>query len=157
MDTLGQVCRELRISRKTLKKWLDRLKIEPTKHPRDWRHFTLTSEQVEAIRAARAEMPGSTSTRPPPLRTIGGLPDGLTSWRSFAKAHGVPEMTVQNAIASDRLAVVRGRWKVGRVYVESALDEQGRSRFHELWGRRPGFIRCVHCPHAMPYSQSLRA
>jgi hypothetical protein len=56
--TLGEACRSLRISRKTLDKWLVRLEIEPKRHPRDWRYWTISDDQLEQIRLARAEMPG---------------------------------------------------------------------------------------------------
>lgn len=70
MPTLGEACTQLRVSRRTLDKWLKRLEIEPQKHPRDWRYFTITDDQVQQIREARAEMPGAQSvpyTRNTPL------------------------------------------------------------------------------------------
>jgi hypothetical protein len=42
---------------------MKRLGITPTRHPADWRFYVLTDEQLEQIRAARAEMPVA-SARP---------------------------------------------------------------------------------------------
>jgi len=157
--TLREARATLGISYPTLRKWIRRLGIDRVQHPRDERFWTLTDEQVDAIRAARAEMPGSTAVairRPTPIRTIGSLPDGLVSWHSFAAMHHIPEMTAAKAISVGRLPIVAGHWKAGRTYVKAALDEQGRCTFHELWAHRPSFIPCIHCPHAMPQTDALR-
>lgn len=58
MPTLGEACRLLRISRKTLEKWLVRLAIEPQRHPFDLRFQTISADEIERIREARAQMPG---------------------------------------------------------------------------------------------------
>lgn len=55
--TLGEAARLLRVSRHTLDKWLERLGIEPTRHEYDYRFFTISAEQLQAIRDARAKMP----------------------------------------------------------------------------------------------------
>ncbi len=58
MPTLGEACQMLRVSRRTLDKWLERLKIEPTRHEYDLRFWTISAEDVQRIREERAKMPG---------------------------------------------------------------------------------------------------
>lgn len=58
MPTLGEACQLLRISRRTLEKWLERLQIAPQRHEYDLRYQVISAEDVERIRAARAAMPG---------------------------------------------------------------------------------------------------
>lgn len=84
----------------------------------------------------------------PTLRLSSSLPDGLVSWRAFAKAHRLPETTVSKALDAGRLPSVAGKWKDGRAYVLRALDADGRRAFYALWGDRPDFARCAGCPHA---------
>lgn len=62
--TLGQAAAELNVTRRTLAKWLKRLQIAPSRHHADTRFWTLTDEQVEQIRAARAEMPQAAPALP---------------------------------------------------------------------------------------------
>lgn len=57
--TINQALALLGIHHTTLKKWCRELGIEPTRHKRDGRYWMLTTEQVAAIRQARAEMPQS--------------------------------------------------------------------------------------------------
>jgi hypothetical protein len=96
--------------------------------------------------ARRARIP----TRP--INSSDTLPSHLVSWRGFANLHEVSPTTVQNAIKDGRLAVIRGRWKRGKNWVEGALDANGRHEFVRLWGDRPeeGFRRCPECPHDLP-------
>lgn len=125
MPTLDEACRTLRVSRHTLRKWMKRLGITPERHPRDYRYWLLTSEQVETIRAARAEMPGAIisiaskpafdrsptaetgvgvhvpmftpTPRPRPLQrdTFTTLPDGMLSRTDAASLHNVPMTTLR--------------------------------------------------------------
>lgn len=69
MPTMGEAARLLGIGRVTLEKWCKRLDLTPERHPYDYRYFTLTEEQVDAIRAARRQMPSASSTwrEPPPM------------------------------------------------------------------------------------------
>lgn len=83
----------------------------------------------------------------PTMRLSSALPDGLVSWRAFAKLHHMPETTVQKAIDGGRLPAMQGSWKAGRVIVRHALDADGRRAFYALWGDRPDFERCAECPH----------
>lgn len=62
MPTLDEACRTLRLSRKTLRKWLDRLSIEPQQHPYDQRFYTITDEDLQRVKDARAQMPGARQT-----------------------------------------------------------------------------------------------
>lgn len=56
--TLGEAMRRLGIAnRRTFDKWCKREKIKPQRHAYDLRFFTVTTEEVERIRAARAQMP----------------------------------------------------------------------------------------------------
>lgn len=76
MPILRDACTELHIGRTTLEKWCKRLAITPTRHPRDYRFWVISDEELEAIREARAEMPApfasgahTTSTTHRPLAT----------------------------------------------------------------------------------------
>lgn len=86
------------------------------------------------------------STTPPPMKkrsespvrvqetvsTTEGLPDGLIGWRAYARSIGIAESTVQKAIARGDVHPIAGPWKVGKIYVQSALDEQGRADVDKL-------------------------
>lgn len=92
-----------------------------------------------------------------PVQTVAlssELPDGWVPWRAFATTHDIAAQTVKNAIDDGRLPVRRGRWKVGRVYVEGALDAQGQATFFRLWGGRTDFMRCSDCPHTVVLAES---
>jgi hypothetical protein len=166
--TLRDVCDELNVTRKTLAKWLARLDLTPERHAYDYRYFTLTAEQVETIRSARASMPDAASAPParvkvaPRVRTaiktadgaVGAsgmdesLSPGLVSLESFALAHGVARQTAIKGIQSGRLITASGGpWKNGRAWVTYALDADGRRQFYTLWASLPSFHRCEACPH----------
>lgn len=59
MPTLNDAARQLAISEKTLRKWMKRLEMKPARHDYDWRFYVLSDEQVQQIKDARAQMPGS--------------------------------------------------------------------------------------------------
>jgi hypothetical protein len=69
VPTLGEACQILRVSRATLEKWMLKLGIVPSRHEWDLRYFTISAEDVEAIRAARSHMPGAIS-RPQPRQHV---------------------------------------------------------------------------------------
>jgi hypothetical protein len=167
MRTLRDVCRDLDVTYKTLDKWMKRLDITPERHPRDYRFWCLDDEQVEEIRRARSEMPGGAPARINPPRRLntktpqaqqsdlalsaslvyGGLPDGLVSLESFAREHHIARQTAMKGVSSGRLAVITGEWTVYRGHAKYALDAAGRAQFVRLWGDRPGWHPCPHCPH----------
>lgn len=62
MTILGDAAKSLGISRTTLKKWCERLGIEPLRHEWDRRFYTITDEELQKIREARAQMPKSATT-----------------------------------------------------------------------------------------------
>lgn len=62
------------------------------------------------------------------------LPEGLVSWRDYAKEKGIPESTLLHAIDRGLVPIVRGKWKRGRVFILSALDEEGRAAVDALYG-----------------------
>lgn len=64
MPTLGEVCYQLHVSRRTLDKWLTRCNITPERHPADYRFYTISDEDIEKIRQTRAQMPGMVAQRP---------------------------------------------------------------------------------------------
>ncbi len=84
--TLQEARHELRVSYRTLRKWMGRLEIEAKRHDRDWRFYVLSAEHVAAIRTARAEMPpasparygGSQSAPRPPAQVIQALAPATT-------------------------------------------------------------------------------
>lgn len=53
--TVGQACGDLGVSWPTLKKWLGKLGIEPTRYEWDLRVWMLTAADIERVRGARAE------------------------------------------------------------------------------------------------------
>lgn len=64
------------------------------------------------------------------------MPEGLIGWREYCASRGIAPTTVQKAISRGDVPVVRGKWKVGKVYVEGALDEEGRAAVDRLYGSR---------------------
>src|SRR5258708_2169233 len=62
----------------------------------------------------------------------GTLPGDLVSYPQFARLHNIGVSTVQKAIETGRLQVVRGQWKQGQAIVQKALDAAGRAQFYEL-------------------------
>lgn len=110
----------------------------------------LVQKQPALLRPAPAtyETARPASLRPTRLVHNGGqLPDGLVGFRQFAELHNMAQSTGQRAIESGRLEVVRGKWKVGRAWVEMALDQLGRRKFFDLFFENPGFKACPQCPH----------
>lgn len=88
------------------------------------------------------------------LQTQGGsLPDNLVGWREFSRLHNIGQSTVQYDIEHGKLPTVLGKWKMGRTWVEKALDATGRARFYELYHDKldkegePQFQACPDCPH----------
>lgn len=80
-------------------------------------------------------------------QTSDDLPDNLVSYPQFARLHNIGASTVQKAIESGRLQVVRGEWKTARAIVKTALDATGRAEFVELFQGNEHFVRCENCPH----------
>ncbi len=102
--TLGEACRTLQISRKTLDKWLARLKIEPTRHAWDFRYYVIGDEDVAKIADARSQMPALARMAQPrqPARRISDLshmPDPSESPRS-ASGDPLPPATPRRPDAS---------------------------------------------------------
>lgn len=65
MPTLGEACQLLRISRRTLDKWIARINkdepdrpIEIERHKDDLRFHMISTEDIQRIRTRRAQMPG---------------------------------------------------------------------------------------------------
>lgn len=184
---LQDAAHRLRISEKTLRRWVHQGKIE---HTIDHGRYLIPERaliEIEARKAAASDTtlvdrieavetqinalsdrlsemekilkekypaPAPYETRPAPPRKTrlihngGQLPDGLVGWRQFADLHNIAQSTVQRAIESGRLDIVRGHWKQGRAWVEMALDAAGRQHFYELFSAtNPGFKRCGKCPH----------
>lgn len=113
------------------------------------------SDHDEPVSASFAFPP-----RRAPVHTVtlsSELPPGWVAWRSFAKLHGMAPQTVKGAIEDGRLPAQRGRWKVDRVYVKGALDEQGQATFFRLWGGREDFRRCDDCPHTPVLADSAES
>jgi predicted RNase H-like nuclease (RuvC/YqgF family) len=79
-----------------------------------------------------------------------GLPEGLITWRSFADLHHVSQTTTASHIANGFIKVIRGKWKMGRVYVKEALDTQGRRDFWVQFHSSSSFLTCDDCPHEPP-------
>lgn len=75
------------------------------------------------------------------------LPGDLVSYPQFAKLHNIGVSTVQKAIDTGRLAVIRGQWKQGRAIVQKALDARGRAEFYSLYHGNEHFTACDECPH----------
>jgi hypothetical protein len=76
-----------------------------------------------------------------------GLPEGLITWRSFADLHHVSQTTTGSHIANGFIKVIRGKWKMGRVYVKEAFDAQGRRDFWVQFHGTSSFLACDDCPH----------
>ena len=123
------------------------------------RHMALQDEQIKALSArpiAKEVRAPKTPELPPQSqkRLSQGkayLPDGLVPWRGFAEAHGISASTMQKAIKSGRLPVIRGSWimarEAGANIVMGALDAVGRARFYELYHANSHFKPCEQCPH----------
>lgn len=77
----------------------------------------------------------------------GSLPDGLVSLSAFAAGHNIAQTTSRKAAEDGRLPVTRGRWKQGKVWIETALNAEQQRRFVELFASNPGFKPCERCPH----------
>lgn len=178
MPTLGETCLRLGITRRTLAKWLERVNalraetgeppIEPHRDAYDYRYYTLTDEQVEAIRAARSQMPGMSATIPlPPTlsrprqrpvvsgddRRVSELPDGLVSVAGWLGRHGLVEehrVTWTKAMQAGKLPVVvypdeGPGWRVGETHVRYALDAPGRRAAWLRWHTREWWQPCDGC------------
>jgi hypothetical protein len=70
MPTLGEAARQLRVSRRTLDKWLKRCEIEPSHHSADFRYWEITDEDVRTIMELRATMPGKHALGVPQIADI---------------------------------------------------------------------------------------
>ena len=62
MPTIAEACSILHVSHPTLKKFLDLLKIKPTKHHLDGRFYTITDEDVHKVADLLAERPEQKAT-----------------------------------------------------------------------------------------------
>lgn len=60
------------------------------------------------------------------------MPANLSGWREYARSKGIPEKDVLREIRAGRIETVKGSWKVGKVTVREALDEQGRKKVDRL-------------------------
>lgn len=80
-----------------------------------------------------------------PLQTQKG---DIVGWREFSRLHGISETTIQKAIESNRLQVVKGDWKIGRIRFTTALDRQGQAQFYQMYHTHQNFTPCPNCPHA---------
>jgi hypothetical protein len=177
MITLRDARIELRVSYRSLEKYMRMLSITPARHPVDMRFYTLDDEQLDRLRQLVAQKRALASTParaqhgqgyglPPasapvvparsdsPLRAsqqrmppVISLPGDLVTLESFCLAHGVAKQTAMKGRASGRLPVVQGDWKSGRALVRYALDARGRAVFWLLWHALPTFHECEHCPH----------
>lgn len=78
----------------------------------------------------------------------GSLPDGLISLSAFAAGHNIAQTTARKAAEDGRLPVTRGKWKQGKVYVETALNPMQQRSFVDLFANNPGWKPCAQCPHA---------
>ena len=96
MHTIGEAAQLLGIGRVTLEKWCKRLHITPERHPQDWRYRVLSDEQVQAVRDARAQMPGKST---------------VTPYAPVARSQ--PNLSEQGAMSS-RLPIVTPRPSAGR-------------------------------------------
>src|SRR5262245_58214751 len=63
--TLSEAMRELGIAnRRTIEKWISVCKIRPTQDENDRRFWRITGEDMERIRARRAQMPAARAPQP---------------------------------------------------------------------------------------------
>lgn len=62
MPTLAEACAALEVNRVTLRKWMERLKIQPAREEYDQRFWHITDKQLEAIKDARSKMSKPQST-----------------------------------------------------------------------------------------------
>lgn len=102
---------------------------QPVKHQRPERTALWSQERITANEPVHSDMP-----------------DGLIGLAEYAHQCNIPEGTLKKAVASGRLQVVRGRWKVGRSYVQVALDADGRKRVDELYGVNQSLVSSVPSP-----------
>ncbi len=140
MPTLSEAAAHLGLSRHSLRKWMRRLQIGPTRHEYDLRYWCIADEDVRRIADARAQMLGAQAQvvrahqqHQDGPHAVRELPPDLNGWRDFARQHGVPETTVQKAKESGRLPIIPGKWKVGRQRATGALDQAGQRQFLDLW------------------------
>jgi hypothetical protein len=105
------------------------------------------SAQKAAVTTTPVKPRASRSTKTRASDSLPQLPSHLVPWRSFAERHGIDRSTVQSAIWSGKLTIVRGGWTCGDDRIIGALDEAGRAQFHELSGAWPSHVLCGDCPH----------
>lgn len=95
MPTITEAARLLRVSEKTLRKWIAILndkagpehEIRPVQHPYDRRFWTITAEEVQRIAEARAQMPSSPGV---PGYGHAGLPMTLAPKRAIVREVPAP-------------------------------------------------------------------
>ena len=178
MPTLTEAAQLLHISEKTLRKWMRRLELEPARHPYDLRYFTLTDEQVEAIRDARAQMPGAAQQAimpPARLRAKSGrstpladsfsipagerpldlavsasdrLPDGMLDVTTASRRHNVPRTTLAAWCQQGLIETSGETYRRGRVKVVHPLTRKGLAQLYRLASPHGDFTPCSECPHA---------
>jgi hypothetical protein len=166
MLTTAQACRALGMSWHSFARWCERLNIaEPSvRHPYDLRLRMVRMSTVDAIRAARAQMPASMppvrpteaprgrapARRLPTRKTADGLPsasdgdtlpEGLISAEECAHTLGVSAENVRKAMKPKpngkppRLrGVPGGPWMKHGGKVKYALDAEGQAEAYRMWG-----------------------
>ncbi len=146
--TLQQACTILGgIRYCTLRRWMKRLEIERAQHPRDWRFYTISVEQVAIIARARAEKPPEQSgwISHAPSMTPGVLRAVGYSWVRWARDHNLDSRTVGTAVKGRR---DRGRWVAPIIHlVDGKLDATGQRALWERYHTLKRFTLCKHCPH----------
>lgn len=175
MPTLGEASRLLRISRHTLDKWIKRLAITPTRHPFDYRHFTITDADLQRIAEARAQLPQlpgaiiSIASKPAFDRRQSGekryrdtsparsgdvlpLPDGMMGKQETAIRHGIPPTTLlrwcrEGLVETDGESYGGAR---GQFAVKHPVTRRGLAQLYALAHQRPDFTPCSECPHDAP-------
>ena len=107
--TLGEARRVLRLSYKTLDKWLKRLHITPERHEYDWRFYTITAEEMERIAEVRGQMPGRLPPRTAYTRRSASALDGRRSKSGETTYTDTSESALGGtSLASDATAGAQG-------------------------------------------------
>lgn len=175
--TLGEACQSLRVSRRTLDKWLQRLGIEPTRHAWDYRFYEITADELEQIADARKKLPVAGSfahmsdirptssplafdrqqsekqtmrdPRPARLTDALPLPDGMMARSEVAARHGIAETTLRRWCDAGRIETDGGSYggEHGQFSIHKPVTRRGLAQFYALAHRRADFRPCESCPH----------
>jgi len=142
--SLTHVMQLLGLNNRQLARRLAVLQIVPDEDAYDRRKQMLSQEQLYILKQSlRGEAPvvSSRPVKPGPVQldlpTLehSELPAGYVALADVCKRYGLSDSTVADAVRSGRLACHQGRWKVGRIYVKWAFDEEQVQAVLAAYGR----------------------